>query len=46
MPWHEVIGVIQDVREKGLQEKGAGNRVLAAASTRIALIPRYGPLRS
>ena len=21
MPWHEVIGVIQDVREKGLQEK-------------------------
>ncbi len=21
MPWHEVVGVIQDVREKGLQEK-------------------------
>ena len=21
MPWHEVIGVIQDVREKGVQEK-------------------------
>jgi predicted permease len=21
MPWHEVIGVVQDVREKGLQEK-------------------------
>ena len=23
MPWHEVVGVIQDVREKGLQEKAA-----------------------
>jgi hypothetical protein len=21
MPWHEVVGVIQDVREKGVQEK-------------------------
>ena len=21
MPWHEVIGVIQDVRENGVQEK-------------------------
>ena len=30
MPWHEVVGVIQDVREKGLQENGAGNRVLAS----------------
>ncbi|MFZ0885097.1 MAG: hypothetical protein WAN14_16970 [Candidatus Acidiferrales bacterium] len=21
MPWHEVIGVVQDVRENGVQEK-------------------------
>jgi predicted permease len=24
MPWHEVIGVIQDVRERGVQEKAPG----------------------
>ena len=29
MPWREVIGVVQDVRENGVQEKAPGNRVLA-----------------
>jgi predicted permease len=24
MPWHEVVGVVQDVREKGVQEKAPG----------------------
>ena len=31
MPWHEVVGVVQDVRENGVDQSVACNCLLAIA---------------